>query len=63
MTEGASPDVFDVLVFDGNGPLVDNELAQQILVNQGICSLMGIASLGSGSRGNGTLSPLVGRCF
>ena len=32
MTEGASPDVFDVLVFDGNGPLADNELAQQILV-------------------------------
>ena len=32
MTEGSEPEVFDVLVFDGDGPLADNDLAQQILV-------------------------------
>lgn len=32
MTESLEPEVFDVLVFDGDQPLADNDLAQQILV-------------------------------
>lgn len=32
MTPSPQSDVFDVLVFDGEGPLADNDLAQQILV-------------------------------
>ena len=32
MYESAEPEVFDVLVLDGDQPLADNDLAQQILV-------------------------------
>jgi len=32
MIEGSGPEVFDVLVYDGDQPLADNDLAQQILV-------------------------------
>ena len=32
MTPSPQSEVFDVLVFDGEGPLADNDLAQQILV-------------------------------
>jgi hypothetical protein len=32
MTPSPQSEVFDVLVFDGEEPLADNDLAQQILV-------------------------------